>query len=130
MVEHLQQGVVVALDIQNAAGFTLHSQLSPGEDLAEFFEGTVATGQAINASARSAINALRSCMEFTIRRSGNSRVRHFFGDQRTRNHADDFAASCASRVGQDAHESDISAAVNDRESADHQASRDRTAAAA
>ena len=48
-------------------------------------------------------------------------MRHFFGDQGPRNDANDFPARCASRIRQDAHQTDVSATIDNGDSAGGQA---------
>ena len=76
-------------------------------------------GSAMNASARSAISALRSCIDPTIRKSGKP-VRDLQVDHCLRDHPDDVSTAGQHRVRQHAHQADVSTAIDERHAASRQ----------
>ena len=74
-------------------------------------------GSATNASASSAICALRSCMVVDDVQLGQAGVRDLAVDQRLRDDADSLAAGLEHCVGDDAHQAELPAAVDEPEAA-------------
>ena len=72
-----------------------------------------APGSATKASASSAIRALRSCIDLHDLEPGQAGVRHLVVHQVLRDDADDLAAGGQRGVGDDAHQPDVPAAVDD-----------------
>ncbi len=66
VVEKSQQGIIVAIRIDQNAGLHMNFQLRPGQDLEEFVKRSVATRQRDEGIHRDAMSALRSCMLPTI----------------------------------------------------------------
>ena len=63
--EKREQAVVEAGHVQEAARFRLQPELRPRHRFGEFLERPESAGQGMNPSARLAISALRSCIEWT-----------------------------------------------------------------
>src|SRR5689334_1256900 len=126
VVEHLQQMVVVALDVQNPAGLALQAELGPSQNFAELFESTVAPRHGDKGIRQLSHQRLALMHGFDDPQVGHFGMRHLFGDQRMRDDADDLAAGRTSRVRQYSHQSHVSAAVDNGDSTGNQATRQRS----
>ena len=69
VVDKLEQGREIAVQIEQAARFLMVAELCPGEDFEELFQGAAAAGQGDKSIGQLDIKAFRSCMEPTIWRS-------------------------------------------------------------
>lgn len=103
VVQELKQMVVVALDVQNAAGLALQSELVPGEDLAELVERAIAAGQgneSIGEFGHKGFALVHGPGHAQVRQTA---MRHLACHQVTGHDADDFSAGLQNGIRELAH---------------------------
>lgn len=112
-----EKRIVITLDIEQRAGLAQDSELRPGEDFAEFIPGAEAARQRekrVGAVGHEGLAFVHRTDDMHFCEAG---VRDFFGRQSLRNHTDDLAARRKAGVGENAHQADVSATINQRDAA-------------
>jgi len=112
-VEESQEGVVEALDVQQAVGLAAKTELRPGEDFGEFLEGAEAAGQSDEGVREFGHEGLAFMNGGDDAEVLEAKVRDFFICEAFWNNADDFAAAGKHGTGNDAHQADAATAVNE-----------------
>lgn len=95
----------------------MKSELAPGQDFTEFFEGAEAAGQCNESLRKFGHAGLARMHRIDHFEMGETLVINwaafdFFAHQGLRNDADDLPAGCQAGVGNDTHQADIATAVN------------------
>ena len=117
VVEHRGEPVVVAAHVEQAARLGVQAELGPGRDLEELLERPEAAGQ-----RHERVRQLGHLRLALVHRVDDPQVAQpgvgdLAVDQRLRDHADHLGAGRERRVGHDAHQADVGAAVDDAEPA-------------
>lgn len=113
-LHQLQERIVVAFNVQERTGLLLQAQLRPGERLAELIPGTKAAGkcqEAIGQIGHECL-ALVHCSDYV--HFGQGGMSDLFLGQRAGDHADYAPAARQAGIRQGSHESNVAAAVNQR----------------
>src|SRR6266571_4248634 len=93
MIEHRQQMIVVAVDIENATRLAVQAELRPGQRLAELLEGTEAAGHSDEAIGQIRHHLLALMHGVDYMQMGELMIRELLAPQRMRYHTNHFAAS-------------------------------------
>jgi low affinity Fe/Cu permease len=113
VLEQGEQGVPVALQIQDRGRFAVPSELDPGQLLDQFLQRADAAGERgerIGALEHDALALVHVARDDHFARSLE---RALAGDQEIRNHANDLAACLRHRPCKRAHQSDAAAAIDE-----------------
>jgi hypothetical protein len=111
-VEELQQGVIVAGDVQQAAGLAMEAQLRPGQHLAELLQGPVAARQRDEGVGQLRHQRLPFVHRAHHPQFGEPAVGQLARLQRRRDDPDHLAARRQRAVGGDPHQSNVAASVD------------------
>src|SRR5690606_27856759 len=114
-VQHRHQRLPEAVGFQERAGLPAQAELAPGQHLEHFVHGAEAAGQGdetVGQFEHPRLAGVHGIDDFQPR---HALVRDLPVDQLLRDHADDFAASFEHRIGDDAHQADVAAAVDQRD---------------
>lgn len=115
VVDKLHQRIVVAGDIEQAAGFAVHAELGPGPDLEEFLERAGAAWQRDEAVGLFHHHGLALVHVLHQVQFGQAAMGLFLFLQQFRDHADHAAAAGQHLVGDDAHDANDRAAIDQAE---------------
>lgn len=113
-IEEMQEAVIVAVDVENADGFLMEAELCPGEDLKEFIEGSIGSGQGDEGIGEIGHQRFAFMHGFDDVEPGQFLMGNFFFDQLARDDANDFAAAGEHGIGDEAHQADMGSAVDER----------------
>lgn len=116
-IELSEEGIVEPLHVQQAARFSVEAELGPGQDFAELVECPKATRQGNEGVRQVGHESLAFVHRLDDAQVADAAMREFLVHQGLRNNTDDFAALGQRGVGNDTHQSDVAAAINEPESA-------------
>jgi len=117
VIEQRQQRLEVAPRVEHTDRFGVDAQLRPGQDLEQFLQRAHAAGQGHETVGQVGHQRLAVVHAADHVQFGQACVGEFLGLQRRRDDADYLAAGRQSRVGDDAHQADVAAAVDNSEPA-------------
>lgn len=112
-----EEGIVIAFDIQNGAGLALQRELRPGEGFAEFVPGAKAAGQGEEGAREIGHEGFAFVHGGDHVHLGEAGVGDFQIGEGAGDDPDDAASSGEAGIGEDSHQSDISASVDQRQAA-------------
>ncbi len=108
-----EERIVKAVNVQQAAGLAMETELRPGEHFAKFFERAVTAGQGNETIGQISHHGFAVVHGMNDAQISESIMGEFFIDERLGDDADDFAARVENGIGDRAHEANITAAVNE-----------------
>ena len=111
-VDHADQGRVEAVDVEEGAGLVADAELAPGQHLEHLVQGAEAAGQGDEAVGQVEHAHLALVHRADDLQLGQAAVRDLPVGQLLRDHAGDLAAGLEHGVGDDAHQADVAAAVD------------------
>jgi hypothetical protein len=113
VIEEAQQVVVETVHVQQPARLGVQAELRPGDRLEQFLEGADAARQRDERVGVLGHPRLALVHRVDDVHRGDAGVADLAGHERVRDHADHFTASIQHRVGDDAHQTDVAAAVDE-----------------
>ena len=111
-VEEGEQPLVIALDVEHAAGLAVNAELRPGQHLEGLLERAHAAGKRDEAVGARRHRRLALVHRVDHHELAEAVVGDLLGDQRARDDADDLAAALEHRIGDRPHQPDAGAAVH------------------
>jgi hypothetical protein len=117
VVHHRAQVAVIAAHVEKGAGVAMQAELGPGQHLEHLVHGAEAAGQGDEGVGQLVHARLALVHGVHHHQFAESLVRHLALDQLARDHADGLAAAGQHRVGDDAHQAHVAAAVDQGDAA-------------
>ena len=112
LVEHGEQRIEIAGHIEQSTGFVVQPELRPGENFAQFVQSAKAAGcgnEQIGQIGHQRLACMHAVDDVQLRQVG---VRHLAFEQMLRDDADHLAAGVECGVGDQTHQADVAAAID------------------
>jgi hypothetical protein len=117
LIDERRQRRVERTDVQQAARLAVQSELGPGDHFEEFLEGAHAAGHRDESVRKLRHHRLARVHGINDMQFGNAGVGDLTFGKRPWNHANYLAAVSHHRIGYDAHQADVAAAVHQADAA-------------
>ena len=116
VTEESQDGVEIAVDIEQTDGFLVNTEYGPGDNFEEFLECADSARQGQKAAGQfghSGLSLVHGVDDFEL---GDLIMGEFFGHEHVGDDADDLSTACEDGIGDNSHEADFAASIDEAHS--------------